>query len=464
MSDAPEWWNMAATSDKSIREAKSALPFVDLEELRDVLNAFIEAKGDIEKTAKNLERPLLAVHAQYMEAIRIAGRRGMYEAGDMTKVVPQGMHIKGISTLYKIDPATGDKIPAIQWVKSNIDKEDRLKYMGDAIMALVEPLRGTQKKAPKPKGPHRKDILCVYPMGDPHIGMRAWAEDAGEDFDLTIATTNIRSAIDKCVAQAPPSKRALFIPLGDNYHMDNASNTTARSGNNLDVDGRWPKVIRAGIDAMRWCIHRMLEKHEIVDVVVVIGNHDDHSAVMLSLALEVAYENEPRVNILSTANRYHYYRFGRVMIGMTHGDTVKAKDLPGIMATDYAKDWGDTRYRHWYTGHVHHESLKEYRGCTVETMRVLPSADAWHHGAGYRSDRDMRVDVWDAEHGPVQKIIVGIEKITGKRNRNNRTPDRHVEYGILSAAKIKTEPKPKAKKKATKKKPVKKKARKKSKA
>jgi hypothetical protein len=81
------------------------------------------------------------------------------------------------------------------------------------------------------------------------------------------------------------------------------------------------------------------------------------------------------------------------------------------MAADRSKDWGETQHRYWYTGHVHHDTLKEFPGCTVETFRTLAARDAWHHKSGYRAGRDMKCDIIHKDHGRVCRHIVGIEML-----------------------------------------------------
>ena len=160
---------------------------------------------------------------------------------------------------------------------------------------------------------------------------------------------------------------------------------------------------------MRRCIDKALEKHATVQVINEIGNHDDQTAVVLSLCLAQFYENNPRVVVDTSPAHFHWLRFGRCLIGVTHGNNTKPDRLPGIMAADRPQDWGETAHRYWYTGHVHHDSLKEYPGCTVETFRTLAARDAWHHMSGYRAGRDMKADVLHREHGRINRHIVGIE-------------------------------------------------------
>jgi hypothetical protein len=98
-----------------------------------------------------------------------------------------------------------------------------------------------------------------------------------------------------------------------------------------------------------------------------------------------------------------YYRFGKVLIGSTHGDTIKGGDMVAVMAADRPEDWGATVHRHVYVGHVHHHDSKEYRGGTVEYFRTLAARDAWHAGQGYRAGRDMRLIVMHKDHGEIER-------------------------------------------------------------
>ena len=374
----------------------------DLE--REGLDALLAA-GSIAAAAERLDMSPRRLRGLLSELERRSAARGWAPASDMVTPQPEGFHVKGVSTLYGADGTVRG-----QWVKTNRDPEQRLQALMEAMQRIAEPFAGLAEPVPEPPV-HDDDLLAVYPMGDPHLGMYAWSLETGNDFDLDIAERNLVAAADLLVDSAPRAAHALVINLGDFFHADNASNQTMRSHHALDVDTRWSKVLGVGIRTMRRIIDRALEKHQHVTVICEIGNHDDHSSIMLALCLANYYAREPRVTVDTSPSKFHWYRFGTCLLGITHGDTVKADKLPGIMACDRPTDWGETVHRKWYTGHVHHDSLKEYPGVTVETFRTLAARDAWHHGAGYRSERDMKCDIWHREDGLVNRHIVGIRKI-----------------------------------------------------
>jgi hypothetical protein len=274
-----------------------------------------------------------------------------------------------------------------------------------ALQAFAETLsEGVKGLSPisTPPGYSSESLLCVYPWGDPHFGMYAWWQDAGADFDLDIAERLTCSAVDRLVSAAPEGSTGVLLNLGDMFHADNQKNVTA-SGHQLDVDGRWAKVQQVGLRAKIHCIRRMLEKHQKVVIRINKGNHDGHSSYALALMLSCYFHNDPRVEVDLSPSLCWYYLFGKVLIGSTHGDTIKGKDMLAVMAADKPIEWGQSTHRHWYVGHIHHKDVKEYPGGTVEYVRTLAARDAWHQGQGYRAGRDMQLIVLHREYGEIER-------------------------------------------------------------
>jgi hypothetical protein len=317
---------------------------------------------------------------------------------------PAGYRLRGVSTLLD---AAGETV--LTWVKTAKEQDEAAALLDAFELAVAERKLPATPRVVAPRGAE-KELLTVYPMGDPHLGMLAWAGDTGADFDIKIAEANLTSAVDRLVSLAPASETALVINLGDFFHADSADARTS-SGNKLDVDSRWSKVLRIGVHTQVRCIDRALEKHKTVRVINEIGNHDPHSSIMLSVCLSHHYRLNPRVQIDTSPSPFHWLEFGKVLIGVTHGHSVKAERLPGIMAHDQAEAWGRTQHRYWYCGHVHHQSVKEYPGVVIETFRTLASRDAWHHGAGYRAGRSMVCDVMSRTRGRIMRHEVGVESL-----------------------------------------------------
>jgi len=318
--------------------------------------------------------------------------------------LPPGHVVKGASTLVGPD----GEIKA-QWIKTRED-DRRYQSLLDAMAEISGSWLGMADPVPPPEATS-DELLCIIPLGDPHVGLYAWAEETGADFDLATAERNLVTAVDHLVGLAPPAREGVLVNLGDFFHSDNAQNRTARSGHALDVDTRWAKVLSVGIRTMRRCIERMLARFESVRVICAIGNHDDHSSVMLATCLAQFFEREPRVAVDTSPAKFHWIRFGKNLIGVTHGDSIKMERLAGVMAHDRAADWGEAEHRYWYTGHVHSDRAIEAPGVVIESFRTLAARDAYAAGAGYRSGRDLKLDVLHRKYGRINRHVVGIQQI-----------------------------------------------------
>lgn len=335
---------------------------------------------------------------------RRAAKMGYSPEHDMTRTVPEPFMVRGTSSYYDKDGKL-----AGQWVKSTLDDSKLELMVRQAVEMMANDIKGLSPVVTPPKISN-KDILTVIPMGDPHFGLYAWHQDAGDDFDLDIAEKLTCGAIDRLISSAPNSETVLLLNLGDMFHADNQKNVT-NSGHQLDVDGRWAKVQQVGLRAIIYCIRRLLEKHKKVIFRINKGNHDGHSSYALALMISCYFHNQPRVEVDLSPSVSWYYHFGKVLIGSTHGDTIKQNDMLGIMAADKPEEWGKSKYRYWYVGHVHHKQVKEFHGGIVEYFRTLAARDAWHQGQGYRAGRDMCAIVLHKEFGEIERHVCDIGMI-----------------------------------------------------
>ena len=386
-------------------------PYADTDRQREVLTVIkqsgtmSQAAGELNVAKRNLQRMIQGLKVK-------AALQGVSPEHDMTRAAPQPYTVKGTSTLYNAD---GDI--AAQWVKTQVDQQEKLALMRNAIIESMDDYKGVYRvrKAPATQS---NELISCYVMGDPHIGAYAHAAEAGENFDVKIAREDLLNATSRLVEVAPKTDRALIANLGDFFHADNRNNTTTR-GTPVDVDTRWPQVLQAGCMLMVDLITLALTKHPLVTVVNCIGNHDDHTSVMLSAFLGAYFHNEDRVEILPTTNKFNYIQHGKVAIGFTHGDTVKLNALSEIMATDQPKLWAESEHRYWFTGHIHHTTKQELRGCIVESFRTLAAKDAWHMNSGYRSGRDMFCIVHDKEYGEVERYRCDIRRARSAKDNQH---------------------------------------------
>lgn len=316
---------------------------------------------------------------------------------------PEGHRIKGVSALVDSD---GNVIQ--QWFKTKEGELDPLAV----VDAIKEALRDFELPPLPPIPPPQAanaDLANIFGIPDLHMGQLSWGrETGGSDYDTKIATATIKSTFGRLAANSPEASVGVILGLGDNSHTDGYKNVTPQSGHALDADGRYPVILRATIDTFAHAVATILPRHDQVLVRVLPGNHDPQAAIAVSIALEERYRNEPRVTVDSNPGAYWWWEWGACFIGAHHGDKAKMRDLPMTMAARNPEAWGRTRFRHIYTGHIHHESAIEVGGVVVESFRAVAALDAYNAGAGYTSGRSLKSITLHKEAGEVGRQTVNI--------------------------------------------------------
>jgi hypothetical protein len=357
----------------------------------------LEKHGSVIRAAKALGVVRGSIQGAMANLRKRAALRGYSPSHDMTKTVPDGFKVKGVSTYYDEEGK-----PRGQWVKSGIDEERREQIVREMLQTMAKDVKGLAPAIPAPKRSNA-DLMAVIPVGDPHNGLYTWAKECGDNFDTAIASKLATAAADRLIASAPACSVAVFLLLGDVLHANDQSNQTPGHKHQLDVDSRFVQVIGVAIETYRHILLRMLEKFPRVVVKLVPGNHDPQAIWALAYALHAYFVNEPRVEVDLGPSKFWYFQFGKVLLGATHGDTVKPERLPGIMAADRPEQWGASRFRYWYTGHIHSRNVTEFPGVMWESFRTLAAQDAYAASHGYRSGRDMVLIVHHREHGEVER-------------------------------------------------------------
>ncbi len=322
-------------------------------------------------------------------------------------LVPDGFEVDGVSSFVD-----GQGKLRAQWIRSNPKERDKLALLKEATEQACEAYAGFCKPTKaKPPREYARDILSVYGMGDPHVGMLSYGVETGRNFDLKIATEQTSAVVSRLVQAAAPSHTALLALIGDNFHADDDRQVTPGHGHKLDVDGRAPKVFRVGCTLWLAQITKMLAKHRKVLVNVTRGNHDPLTAFFLREWLCAMFKDEPRVEILDNVAEHQYLLFGKCMLGLTHGHKTRPEGLVGVMATDEPEMWAAaTVLRHWFTGHIHSKTFHDLRGCSLETLRTLAPNDAYAQGAGYRSTQSSIVVDIHAEFGEIGRQTVNLAR------------------------------------------------------
>lgn len=323
--------------------------------------------------------------------------------------VPAGHVVKGESAL--VDP---DGRVIQKWVKTKQGEIDPATTVA-AIKAAFDGYAPCAALTPTPAGASA-DLLTMLPCNDWHVGMHAWGREVGTDWDLKIAERVVGGAVAEAIDRSPSSGTFVVLGGGDLMHSDNNDNMTARSGNVLQVDGRYQKIMGVAGRLMVRTVELALVRHETVIVRILPGNHDEHASVAVAYFLSAWFRNEPRVIVDLDPGLFWRFTFGAVMLAATHGHETRIKQMPGVMAARWAKEWGSTLYRYAHGFHLHHnEKLSDEDGGAICEVHQAPiPQDSWHYGKGFLSGRSVQAITYHRQLGEYSRskvIIADGEKV-----------------------------------------------------
>lgn len=283
----------------------------------------------------------------------------------------------------------------------------------EAMRAAVDALAADVKRAkPVPAPAATAAHLCnLYTLTDSHVGMLAWRQEGGADWDLTIAERTLVGCFEAMIASAPAAEVGIVNQLGDFLHFDGLEAKTPTSGHILDGDGRYEKVVQVAVRILRRVVDLALAKHARVHVLMAEGNHDLASSVWLRTLFAALYENEPRVTVEQSPLPYYAFQHGRTMIAFHHGHLKKPDQLPLLFAAQFPSMWGGTLKRVCHVGHRHHSELKEHAGMTVVEHPTLAARDAYAARGGWIAERKATAYTYHADHGEVASVTVTPEML-----------------------------------------------------
>ena len=318
--------------------------------------------------------------------------------------LPEGSALQGTTTLYD---AAGS--PRLQWVKARVE----------TVEQTIAGIKGAfadwdLAKKPTPKHPQNSSNgITLYPIADLHFGMYAWKEETGDDYDTDIAQHSLLDNLSTLVGRSPKTETAIILNLGDFFHSDNDEQKTRHSGVKLDVDTRYARVLREGVQLMLDATALAKKRHRYVMVKNIPGNHDPYGSLALTTAMAAYFADDPDVIVDTEAAPIWTHLYHQTLLVAMHGDMAKPQELPGIAAARWPELWGEAKWRYGYTGHIHQRRVLkadafERGGMEVEVLRTIAPKDAWSTQMGHTARRSLVSITHSGTYGEVSRQTVNV--------------------------------------------------------
>ena len=370
---------------------------------REILEA-IERLGSARAASVELGMNVGGASETYLAVKRKAAKFGYAPEHDFTRPVPEGFVAKGVSTYYNSEGK-----PSGQWVKASLSHEALMDAMRETIKGFKDEIPpAVSTVAPVAS----EEQLCnLYTFTDYHLGMLAWHQEGGSDWNVSLAEKTIIAALVQMVNQSPNAHTGVLNIQGDFLHTDGKTPVTPTAKHVLDADSRFPKIRRAAIRIIRSLVAICLQRHQEVYLIIAEGNHDEESAGWLADLFAVHYEEESRVTVNDSILPFYVFEWGNTMLGVHHGHKVRNESLPLLFAAQFPQEWGRTTRREIHCGHRHHRDEKEYNGVTIVQHPTLAARDAYAARGGWIADRAAWAITYHKKYGAVGRVMVTTEML-----------------------------------------------------
>lgn len=372
----------------------------------ETLKLFNEVGGNANEVGRRLNCSGSTIRKTKMRIFERASKQGYSPENGMDATYPETFFLER-ATIQR--DSSGAVIQ--RWDKIKARHQRLLEGLRVFAESLADELRGKFEPVSPPKQLMQEDdLLTAYRVGDAHLGLYAWEEECGENYDTDKAVEDIASGSSFLIQSAPPTRVGLLISLGDTTHGNDRKNATPMSGNILDVDTRHSLVMRKAAKIIRTIGGQMLTRHQKVRILVARGNHDPDAAIALRLILEAYFEREDRVEVVSNDPKVLWWQWGDV-VGFVHHGEVKRQQQYNDITRHYREQIGTSKFVYVDNGHIHHKQREEIGAAIFESWNTLTPRDAYHADNCYGASRSITSVCYHKRFGEVSRNTCSINMI-----------------------------------------------------
>lgn len=360
---------------------------------------------------------------KHAERLGLHMSEGLRSAASHAKIAAPEMSVSWIRDFDEEGRHIGSHLVRPQALTDDA-REDFRDMMRSVIADSMVPVQLPKR----PSAPGNR--LLVLDPADVHIGKLSVAAETGYAYDETVAAHRLiegcRSLIERSASLGV--NRVLFVIGNDISHIDTPRRTTT-SGTPQDATGSIFSIARVAMRAYGEVVQTALSAGLDVDLTFCPSNHDWVSGWFIAQCLAARFQGNAgfRTSDYYLSERHRkYYRFERNLIGVTHGDGAKEKDLESLMRTEARPHIGECPLLYWYIHHLHHKikraegvrsmarekdhmdmtiikrgaGAQEGDNVQIEYVRSPSPPDGWHDRNGYLNRQAVEAfihDPWDGQ-------------------------------------------------------------------
>lgn len=282
-----------------------------------------------------------------------------------------------LKSRWQIQKKGGD----IDWLESytnNVDPSEFKKFFKDLFIDIPSPIKTYVSKKQT-----NYDKLLVISLPDFHIGREQLLENNNKY--LESIQYLIQKVSHECIGE-------IVFVIGNDYFNSDVDYKTTKGTPQFDYQ-KWKETWNVGRDLLISAIDFLKEKKVKVNIINIPGNHDVLRMSFLGEYLEAYYRNDSQVLVDNSDKILKCFKYGDVLLAFEHGE-YKRDEYESILATEFPELWGSTKYREVLCGHLHAETVKEFRGMKLRHLPSLAKESDWEIKQGYKHKKEAQALVY----------------------------------------------------------------------
>ena len=305
---------------------------------------------------------------------------------------------EGVVTLYAsfitVKPIAESELP-LRKIAEFFDKLDR-NYSLPVLSENQTYLEGSK--------------MLLIDIADLHMNLQASVFTTGNEYNCDIAEKLFFYVIEDILTRTQHYnfEEIVFCVGGDMLNGDNLSGSTTKGTpqtSDVHYYDAYERLCAMTIKAID-----LLKEKCKVNVIYVMGNHDELTGFKLAKYIDAWFRNDDRVSVDYQPMARKYKLYGKTLFCFAHDG--KVQKLPAIIADEARQYWSQAETVEVFLQHLHTEQvLSEDNNIRIQRLPTISGRSKWSADKGYSSKRQCKSFVFDVEDGLTDVLYTPIRKV-----------------------------------------------------
>lgn len=254
------------------------------------------------------------------------------------------------------------------------------------------------------------DKLLLIDIADLHMNLQASVFTTGNEYNCDIAEKLFFYVIEDILTrtQTYNFEEIVFCIGGDMLNGDNLSGSTTKGTmqvSDIHFYDAYERLCAMTIKAID-----LLKTYAKVNVIYVMGNHDEVTGFKLAKYIDAWFRKDDRVYVDYQPIARKYKLYGKTLFCFAHDG--KVQKLPTIIADEAREYWSKAETVEVFLQHLHTEQvLLEDNNIRIQRLPTISGRSKWSADKGYGSKRQCKTFIFDSNDGLTDVLYTPIKQI-----------------------------------------------------